>query len=110
MHAFADSVEIIPKVLAKNSGEDPLSVLFAIRKEHFAGNRYVGYEAKERKVKDMLKEGVVEALRVKEGIIKGAYEVAVMILTSDDIIYGKVLEDRIKEEEMKKEAEKLRKR
>ncbi|HEX58930.1 MAG TPA: thermosome subunit [Methanomicrobia archaeon] len=100
--AFADALEVIPKTLARNSGRDPLSILLELRKEHANGNLNYGYDARAREIRDVVEAGILESLRLKEMVIKGAYEAALIVLRSDDILYGDVLRARIEEEEKKR--------
>ncbi|MDY6964681.1 MAG: thermosome subunit alpha [Halobacteriota archaeon] len=97
INAFAEALEIIPKTLAKNSGQDPISVNIDLRKEHADGNNFIGLDTIKRSVIDTVKEGIIEPLITKKQVYKGASETAQLILLSDDIIYGNVIEERIEE-------------
>jgi chaperonin GroEL (HSP60 family) len=83
---FADALEIIPKVLAKNSGLNPVDVLLRLRAEHAGGNRYHGLEAVNGEIGDMVKAGVVEAYEVKRNVILGASEIAMQVIMIDGIL------------------------
>ncbi len=87
IEAFADASEVIPRALAENAGLDPIDTLVDLRARHekVDGARF-GLDVYTGKVSDMLKEGVVEPLRVKTQAIDSASEVAVMILRIDDVI------------------------
>ncbi len=100
--AFAEAMEIIPKSLAENAGIDPIDVLVELKAKHEKGEKYTGVDIETGKVSDMLKEGVLEPLKVKTQAIKSATEAAIMILRIDDIISAKPLE---KEKEKEKGAE-----
>ncbi len=93
IEAFADSLESIPRALAENAGLDPIDMIVALRSKHQKkdGSKY-GLDVFEGKVKDMLKEGVIEPLKVKTQAIDSASEVAVMILRIDDVIAASRLE------------------
>jgi chaperonin GroEL (HSP60 family) len=86
IEAFAAALEIIPRSIAENAGLDPIDMIVAIRAAHEAGNRTFGLDVYKAKPVDMLKEGVVEPLRVKTLAITSAAEAAVMILRIDDVI------------------------
>jgi archaeal chaperonin len=86
IEAFAAALEIIPRSIAENAGLDPIDMIVAIRAAHEAGNRTFGLDVYKGKPVDMLKEGVVEPLRVKTQAIMSAAEAAVMILRIDDVI------------------------
>ncbi|NVM24145.1 MAG: TCP-1/cpn60 chaperonin family protein, partial [Desulfobacterales bacterium] len=62
---FADALEAIPKALAKNSGMDRIDTLAKLRAEHYAGNKNAGISGRDKKVKDMMGEGIIDPLHVK---------------------------------------------
>lgn len=86
IEAFASAMEVIPRALAENAGLDAIDILVDMRAAHEAGKKTFGVNATTGKPSDMLKEGVVEPLRVKTQAISSAAEAAVMILRIDDII------------------------
>jgi len=92
VNAFADAMEIIPRSLAENAGLDPIDTLVALRAEHEHGNVQMGVNVYEGGVVDMLKEGVIEPLKVKTQALKSAAEAAEMILRIDDVIAASKLE------------------
>ncbi len=61
-------------------------MLVEIRAAHEKGKKTVGLDVFEGKAVDMLKQGVVEPLRVKTQAIASAAEAAIMILRIDDVI------------------------
>jgi archaeal chaperonin len=86
IEAFAAAMEVIPVTLAENAGLDAIDMLVAMRSAHANGKKTFGVDADAGKPTDMLKNGVVEPLRVKTQAISSAAEAAVMILRIDDII------------------------
>ena len=87
IEAFADAIEVIPRALAENAGLDPIDTLVDLRARHTkADGKKFGLNVFNGKVSDMVKQGVVEPLRVKTQAIDSASEVAVMILRIDDVI------------------------
>ena len=88
INAFAESVEIIPRALAENSGYDPIDILVSLRSEHDNGRKTYGLDCFTGKTTDMVKAGVVEPLKIKLQAIKSASEAAEMILRIDDVIQG----------------------
>jgi len=86
IEAFADAMEIIPRTLAENAGLDPIDMLVELRAAHEKGKKNMGINVFTGKITDMLKEGVVEPLRVKTQAISSASEAATMILRIDDVI------------------------
>src|SRR5512137_476479 len=89
IEAFADAMEVIPKTLAENAGLDQIDSLVALRSAHEKGMKSAGLDMDTGKPVDMLKQGVVEPLRVKTQAIQSAAEAAVMILRIDDVIASK---------------------
>ncbi len=83
---FADALEVIPKTLAENAGLDAIDMVAELRSQHERGNKNTGLDVYEGKPVDMLKNGVIEPLRVKTQAIASASEAASMILRIDDVI------------------------
>jgi thermosome len=86
IEAFANAMEIIPRSLAENAGLDPIDTLIDLRNAHAAGKKYAGINVYTDKVVDMMKENVIEPLRVGVQAINSATDAAVMILRIDDVI------------------------
>jgi thermosome len=89
IESFADAMEVIPKTLAENAGLDQIDSLMALRSAHETGMKNAGLNMETGEAVDMLKEGVVEPIRVKTQAINSATEAAVMILRIDDVIASK---------------------
>jgi len=88
--AFADSLEVIPRTLAHNSGEDPITVITELRRMQETGKGHHGLNVTKREVLDAVREGVIEPLIMKKRIIECATETAQMILRADDYIPRKL--------------------
>jgi thermosome len=87
IESFADSLEIIPRTLAENSGFNTIDIMVDLRAAHEKKDGVnMGVDALAAGVKDMEKLGIIEPLRVKEQSIKSATEAACMILRIDDVI------------------------
>jgi thermosome len=87
IEAFADAVEAIPKTLAENAGLNTIDVLVALRSAHQKKKGVtMGVNVFSGGVTNMLEEGVLEPVRVKQQALKSAAEVASMILRIDDVI------------------------
>jgi chaperonin GroEL (HSP60 family) len=85
--AFADAVEVIPKVLSDNAGLASIDVLVDLRAAHEKPKgQFMGVDVFSGKIVDMYEEGVLEPLSVKEHAVKSAAEAASMILRIDDIV------------------------
>jgi len=86
MLAFAESLETIPRTLAENAGLEPVEILTELRMRHEKGEHGYGIEVISGKVQDMFSAGVIEPIKVKEQVLKSAFEAAAMILRIDDVI------------------------
>ncbi len=86
---FAEALEVIPRSLAENAGLDPINMIADMRSQHEKGHKTAGLNVFTGKVVDMMKEGVVEPLRVKTQAIDSATEAATMILRIDDVLSSK---------------------
>lgn len=88
---FADALEEIPVVIAKNAGMNPIDTLVELRSRHALSNgkaQTVGVDAFGRKVKDMLPD-VIEPAIVKEQVIKSAVEAVILLIRVDDVLMAK---------------------
>jgi thermosome len=86
IEAFANAIEIIPKTLSENAGLDPIDMMLEIRNAHKKGNKYAGVNVFNGKIEDMIKNNVIEPLRVSKQEIEASSEAANMILRIDDVI------------------------
>ena len=89
IEAFANAIEIIPKTLSENAGLDPIDMMLEIRSAHKKGKKYSGINVGHGKVDDMIKNNVIEPLRVSMQEIDASSEAATMILRIDDVIASK---------------------
>ena len=86
VEAFADSLELIPRVLAENAGLDAIDLLVDLRAAHEAGDAHAGLNVFSGEVVDTAEAGVVETAQAKEQAISSAAEAANLVLKIDDII------------------------
>jgi len=89
IEAFANAIEIVPKTLSENAGLDPIDMMLEVRSAHKKGKKYSGINVLSGKVDDMLKNNVIEPLRVSMQEIEASSEAATMILRIDDVIASK---------------------
>ncbi|MHA1917638.1 MAG: thermosome subunit beta [Candidatus Ranarchaeia archaeon] len=89
IQAFSDALEIIPSTLAENAGLDQLDIITELRASHEKDNIWFGVNVITNKVTDMLKQKIIEPLRVKEQALKSALEASILILRIDDVIAAK---------------------
>jgi len=83
---FAEALEVIPLTIAENAGMDPIDTMANLRAKQSTGKKWIGINAKDGKIGDMLGQEIVEPVAVKEQIIKSATEAACMLLRIDDVI------------------------
>ncbi len=86
VEAFADSLELVPRVLAENAGLDSIDTLVDLRAEHEDGQSRAGLNVFTSSVEDTFDAGVVEPAHAKEQALASATEAANMVLKIDDII------------------------
>ena len=89
VEAFADAIEVIPRTLAENAGLDEIDVLLDLRRLHANGKKNFGINVYTGKSEDMVKNNVIEPLRVGTQELKASTEAATMILRIDDVIAAK---------------------
>jgi chaperonin GroEL (HSP60 family) len=86
MHAFANSIEKITQLLISNVGQDPLMVLPELRAKHLNGEHYYGFDQSSGRAANMVELSILEPYKVKEQVLKTAFETAVMLLRIDDVV------------------------
>ena len=93
IEAFADALEIVPRVLAENAGLDPINTLLEIVAAQSNASEdishYFGLNVNTRKSTNMVDDGILEPLRITRQAISGATEAAVSILRIDDVLWAK---------------------
>ncbi|MEM2135225.1 MAG: thermosome subunit beta [Candidatus Jordarchaeaceae archaeon] len=96
--AFAEALEALPALLAKNLGLDMLAKTAELRMKHECGEIYAGIDFIDGETKNLKPSGVYESLSVKTQALKSAYEAATTILRIDDIIAAEKLTEKESEE------------
>ncbi len=86
IEAFADSLEIVPRVLAENAGQDSIDTLVSLRSAHQNGEERAGLNVNSGEVEDTFEAGIVETARAKKQAVSSASEAANLVLKIDDII------------------------
>lgn len=89
VNAFADALETVPKAIAKNSGMDQIDTLALLRAEHYAGHKNTGISGRDKKVKDMLEEGIIDPFKVKLQAFISAATAAMGMIKIDDLHIAK---------------------
>jgi len=85
---FALALEEIPRQLAINAGFSASELLAELRDKHQGSKKNVwwGVDVNNGGILDAKKENIMEPLRVKEQYIKGATDLAELIISVDDVI------------------------
>ena len=86
VEAFADALELVPRVLAENAGLDSIDTLVDLRAAHDDGDEAAGLNVFTGDVVDTFEAGVVESAHAKQQGISSAAEAANLVLKIDDII------------------------
>jgi thermosome len=86
VEAFADALELVPRVLAENAGLDSIDTLVDLRAAHEEGQIRAGLNVFSGDVVDTFEAGVVEPAHAKEQAVASATEAANLVLKIDDII------------------------
>lgn len=86
IEAFADSLEVIPRVLAENAGHDPIDTLLELRSYHDIGKVDAGVASDSGTCRNMRSKGVVAPRKGVQNAIVNATESARLILRIDDVI------------------------
>ena len=83
---FADSLEIIPIVLAESAGLDPIDTITSLRSRQQKGEKWIGIDVMNGKIGNMNTSSIIEPLAVKHQIVSVAAEAACMLLRIDDVV------------------------
>jgi len=86
VEAFADALELVPRVLAENAGLDSIDTLVDLRAAHDDGQETAGLNVFTGDVVDTFDAGVVESAHAKGQAVSSATEAANLVLKIDDII------------------------
>ncbi|MFC7113798.1 thermosome subunit beta [Natronoarchaeum sp. GCM10025703] len=86
VEAFADALELVPRVLAGNAGLDSIDTLVDLRAAHEGGDKRAGLNVFSGDIVDTYDAGVVEPAHAKEQALTSATEAANLVLKIDDII------------------------
>jgi len=86
IEAFADALEVVPRVLAENAGIDSIDTLVDLRAAHSEGQERAGLNVYTGDIEDTFESGVVETPGAKKQAVVSASEAANLVLKIDDII------------------------
>jgi len=92
IEAYAEALEIVPKILAENAGMDPVELIADLRAKHEQSNGTdYGIELFTQKICNMIDVDVIEPRSVLLQAIHSATEVACLIVKIDDVIVASKL-------------------
>lgn len=86
---FAESLELVPKLLADNSGLDVAEIISKLYAAHQSGQITMGIDIENGTLMDSPKAGIVDLLGTKIWAIRLATDAAVTVLRVDSIIMSK---------------------
>ncbi|WP_265112530.1 thermosome subunit alpha [Halosolutus halophilus] len=87
VNAFADAIDVVPRTLAANTGQDPIDSLVDLRAAHESeGRAGLITTGEDVTIDDPFEHGVVDPADVKREAIESATEAATMIVRIDDVI------------------------
>jgi thermosome len=86
VEAFADALDVIPRTLAQNAGQDPIDALVDLRAANEDGRAGLVQSGEKTEVVDPVEKGVVDPASVKREALSSATEAATMLARIDDVI------------------------
>ncbi|HIG02949.1 MAG TPA: thermosome subunit [Candidatus Poseidoniales archaeon] len=89
MEAYADALEVIPRVLAENSGLDPIDELLRVVSAQTKSGDWIGMDSDRQVIVNMDEAAIREPILITQQALKGATESAINILRIDDVLWAK---------------------
>jgi len=91
INKFAEALEIIPRVLAENSGVKPKEVISKLYAAHSEGNKNMGFDidGESADIKDCAESNILDLMIAKKWALKYATNAAATVLRVDQIIMAK---------------------
>ncbi|MBT6644434.1 MAG: thermosome subunit [Euryarchaeota archaeon] len=89
MEAYADALEVIPRVLAENSGLDPIDELLRVVSAQTKSGDWIGMDSDSQVIVNMDEAAIREPILITQQALKGATESAINILRIDDVLWAK---------------------
>lgn len=86
MEAFADALERVPEVLARNAGLDPIDTITDLRAAHANGETSAGIDVIRGGTLDALEAGIIDVPATKSEAITSATEAANIVVSIDDVL------------------------
>jgi len=91
INKFGEALEIIPRVLAENSGVKPKEVISKLYAAHSEGNKNMGFDidGESGEIKDCAESNILDLMIAKKWALKYATNAAATVLRVDQIIMAK---------------------
>lgn len=91
INKFGEALEIIPRVLAENTGVKPKEVISKLYAAHSEGNTNMGFdiEGESGEIKDCAESNILDLMIAKKWALKYATNAAATVLRVDQIIMAK---------------------
>ena len=86
---FGEALQVCPRTLGENGGQDHSELLSALYSAHAAGNANFGVDIENDGVIDSKKSGIFDAYAVKENALTMAADAVITVLRVDQIIMSK---------------------
>ena len=86
---FGEALEVCPRTLGENGGQDYAELLSALYSAHAGGNPNIGVDIENDGVIDCLKNGIFDPFAVKENALVMASDAVITVLRVDQIIMSK---------------------
>ena len=90
VEGYADALETIPRVLAENSGQDPVDRVLQLSAAQSTMGPWMGCDINNGSLIDLYDAGIVDLRLVIENGLLGATEGAISVLRIDDLLWAKV--------------------
>ena len=90
VEGYADALETIPRVLAENSGQDPVDRVLQLSAAQSTMGPWMGCDINNGSLIDLYDAGIVDLRMVIESGLSGATEGAISVLRIDDLLWAKV--------------------
>merc|ERR1740122_389087 len=91
INKFGEALEIIPRVLAENSGVKPKEVISKLYAAHSEGNKNMGFDidGESADIQDCAESNILDLMIAKKWALKYATNAAATVLRVDQIIMAK---------------------
>ena len=89
IEAYSSALESIPRILAENSGRDPVGVTLSLSADQKDSGAWVGFDLNTGENADMAEVGVLDPKFVVRHALSGATEAAISVLRIDDVLWAK---------------------